>query len=214
MIGTVIFDFDGVLVESAELKTQAFASLYRSFPDHLDEILSYHQQYVGISRYRKFQHFHEVILGIPYTEEIGMRLGAEFSKLVVGQIIAGPCVPGALEFLDQHHKTLPLYVASGTPQSELEEIADAKSLLPYFREMYGSPLPKSEATGRILERERLKPEEVVFVGDGLSDRVAAEETGTHFILRRTKENLDLTHDVKLVINDLTSLSTTIRGLAE
>ena len=214
MISAVIFDFDGVLVESAELKTRAFASLFKSFPDHLDEILAYHHQYVGISRYRKFKHFHEAILGIPYTEEIGMQLGAEFSKLVVDQIIAGPCVSGAREFLEKHYVNLPLYVASGTPQSELEEIADAKLLSQYFRAMFGSPIPKYEATSKVLEHEHLSPQEVVFVGDGLSDQIAAEEAGTHFILRRTQENLDLAREAELVIDDLTSLSTAIQGLSE
>ncbi len=31
----IIFDFDGVIVESGDIKTQAFAELYRSYGEHV-----------------------------------------------------------------------------------------------------------------------------------------------------------------------------------
>lgn len=33
----MIFDFDGVILESAEIKTQAFIELFRDVPEQLDE---------------------------------------------------------------------------------------------------------------------------------------------------------------------------------
>ena len=46
----VFFDFDGVVLESAQIKTEAFRDLYSGLPELLPRILQYHQQNVGISR--------------------------------------------------------------------------------------------------------------------------------------------------------------------
>ena len=61
MIKAIIFDFDGVLVESAEIKTEAFRQLFSSFPDKVHEIVEYHKRNMGISRYVKFRYFYENI---------------------------------------------------------------------------------------------------------------------------------------------------------
>ena len=50
MIKAIIFDFDGVLVESAEIKTKAFEMLFSDYPDTIDDIVQYHKKNMGISR--------------------------------------------------------------------------------------------------------------------------------------------------------------------
>ncbi|EAI6773129.1 HAD hydrolase-like protein, partial [Campylobacter coli] len=55
-IKNIIFDFDGVILDSVELKTQAFAELFKEFPKNkVQELVKYHIQNGGISRYHKIQ---------------------------------------------------------------------------------------------------------------------------------------------------------------
>ncbi|EAL7445452.1 HAD family hydrolase, partial [Campylobacter coli] len=62
-IKNIIFDFDGVILDSVELKTQAFAELFKEFPKNkVQELVKYHIQNGGISRYHKIQYFFENIL--------------------------------------------------------------------------------------------------------------------------------------------------------
>ena len=42
MINTIIFDFDGVILESAEIKTVAFRRLFEDdYPEEVEEIVDY-----------------------------------------------------------------------------------------------------------------------------------------------------------------------------
>ena len=55
MIKAIIFDFDGVLVESLDIKTRAFAKLFGpEGPDMAKRVVDYHLQNGGVSRYEKF----------------------------------------------------------------------------------------------------------------------------------------------------------------
>ena len=62
----LILDFDGVIVESIPLKTVAFRKIF-SFapPEHLDEIIAFHLENGGMSRYDKFRHIYANILPNP-----------------------------------------------------------------------------------------------------------------------------------------------------
>src|SRR5690606_22889470 len=39
----VIFDFDGVILESVKVKTDAFKELFSDYPEHLEAIVAYHE---------------------------------------------------------------------------------------------------------------------------------------------------------------------------
>jgi beta-phosphoglucomutase-like phosphatase (HAD superfamily) len=50
-VQAVIFDFDGVIVESMDIKTQAFVELFRDHPEHHETIVRLHLENGGMSRY-------------------------------------------------------------------------------------------------------------------------------------------------------------------
>lgn len=191
MIKAVIFDFDGVLVESAEIKTEAFGQLFSSFPDKVHEIVEYHKRNMGISRYVKFRYFYENILGKELSHDEEMELGEKFSQIVLEKILKAPFVGGALDFFDKYHKKIPLFMASGTPDDELQYIVEERGISRYFKEIHGTPRTKPDIVLDILSRYSLSAPEVVFVGDAESDLKASRETGICFIARIVPGNDDL-----------------------
>ena len=179
----LVFDFDGVILESADIKTRAFRELFSAYPDKVDAIVEYHEANAGISRFLKFRHIYGSMLGRPLGPEEERALGERFADLVVEEVIRCPFVPGALEFLQANFREHALFVASGTPESELRRLVEARNLTAYFREVYGSPAGKPAILERILAMTGTPRASLVFVGDGMSDYEAAKAAGVEFIGR-------------------------------
>lgn len=214
MIKAVIFDFDGVLVESATIKTEAFRSIFSRWPDKVDEAVDYHRKNMGVSRYIKFEHFYRNIICEPYSKEIGVKLAREFSELVVEQVKKASFVKGVREFLQNNYKEYLLFIASGTPWDEIVPVMIFKEIDMYFKDIFGSPASKTEIIKNILDKYLLDKNEVVFVGDAQSDRVAAQNTGVHFIMRINSENQDFINHQEENIYDFTQLEEVIRKIEE
>jgi HAD superfamily hydrolase (TIGR01549 family) len=179
VIRAVVLDFDGVVLESAEIKTNAFRQLF----DGNEEAVAYHLAHVGVSRYEKFRHIVTEILGRAYTEDEERRLGERFNELVLEAVLRCPFVPGARELLDRRHREVPLFVASGTPEPELRQIVAARGIEHVFAGVYGTPPTKGEIIGRILSERELERPAVVMVGDADTDLKGAREAGVRFVGR-------------------------------
>jgi phosphoglycolate phosphatase-like HAD superfamily hydrolase len=208
----IVFDFDGVIVESAEIKTEAFRKLFAERPAEAEQLVAYHLRNSGISRFVKFRHFFDEIAREPYTEEQVQELGRRFSELVLEDVMKAPLVAGTLEFLAHASPRYLLFIASGTPEEELTHIVQARGLAAYFTGIFGAPSTKVEIMAAIMKQYGLQKGDILFVGDGDSDRKAAQEAGAHFVLRSTRENGHLARLVTHRIDDLTQLNTTIEGI--
>lgn len=210
MIKSVIFDFDGVILESADIKTGAFAALFEDFPDKQKEIVDFHLANAGISRYVKFKHIYSRILGAELSEQKEKELGERFTRIVFEKIIKAPPVPGALEFLEASYRGYKFFIASGTPEEELLQIMDLRGLRKYFAEVHGSPKKKPEIINSVRQNHGLLKNEVLYVGDALSDRKAAQATGVFFAERKAGIAKDAPKE--LVIKDLRNLKDIINML--
>ncbi|SET11476.1 Phosphoglycolate phosphatase, HAD superfamily [Nitrosomonas marina] len=181
----IIFDFDGVIAESGEIKTQAFAELYRPYGEAVvTEVVRYHTANGGLSRYNKFRHFQQQLLhGDPLTSEEEKELDLRFSELVVEAVVAADAVPGAYELIHQQNDRIPLFVASGTPEAELKVIVERRGLTPYFKQVRGAPKLKPVLIAEILSDHALDPNRVLMIGDALADYEGAQANKTAFLGR-------------------------------
>jgi HAD superfamily hydrolase (TIGR01549 family) len=203
MIKAIIFDFDGVILESAIIKTAAFAEVVKDYPrEQADAFVKYHMAHMGISRHVKFKYFIEEILHEPYTDDKEKELADDFERIVYEQVMKCSFVPGAKEFLEKNYDKYDLYIASGTPDEEMGRVIEGRSLKRYFKGVYGSPAKKTEIIRAILKKDGLNKSEAIFVGDAGTDMKAAEETGLVFIGRNTSENTDVFENVTYKIDNL------------
>jgi beta-phosphoglucomutase-like phosphatase (HAD superfamily) len=186
----IVFDFDGVILESANIKTEAFLELYADYPQKLAAIREYHVSQAGISRYVKFEHIQRNILGLPYTDEDKKKASAAFERLTRERIFRCPQVPGAESLLRGLGGRVLRIVGSGTPQAELELIVATRKMGDWFEELWGTPRMKTDILRDVMARFSLSPRQVLMVGDGMSDYEAARETGTRFLARETETAFD------------------------
>jgi phosphoglycolate phosphatase-like HAD superfamily hydrolase len=204
----IIFDFDGVVVESGEIKTQAFAELYRPYGEKVvAAVVRYHNQHGGMSRYRKFRHFQQHLLDKPpLTVAEEQELDRQFSKLVVEAVIASDPVPGANQLIQQQSSRIPLFVASGTPETELKTIVTRRNLAPYFTDVRGAPTLKEAIIADILSTHALLPETVLMIGDALVDYQSAQANGVAFLGRVYSGDNNPFPEKVTIVSDLCALN--------
>ena len=178
---TLIFDCDGVILNSNKIKTQAFyevAKIYGQEPAQL--LKEYHIQNGGISRYKKFEYLFTNILQKPVEIQDLNNLLFSFSEEVRRALLICEVAENIKDLRDKT-KNSKWIVVSGGDQSELRETFKKRKLDSYFDGgIFGSPDDKD----RILKREKYKRNitgKSLFLGDSMYDYQAATAAQIDFI---------------------------------
>lgn len=178
----ILFDFDGVIVDSARLKTQAYAKIYADEdPAKVAQAMRHQQLNGGITRRATLAHFERSFFGRSGDADSVERLATRYAQLVYDPVVACPFIAGAQTLLNRAMGRVDMYLISGTPQEELVEIVRARGLGRFFKSLHGAPTGKSEAFKRILDKGRYKPEQTLAVGDSMTECDAATGLGIPFL---------------------------------
>ena len=213
MIKVIFFDFDGVIAESVDIKTQAFAKLFeKERIDAVKQFIDYHLDNAGVSRYEKFKYMYKEILRKELSDTTFIQLCNNFAKLVVESVVNAPYVRGAKEFLGEHSKKYKCFVVSATPQDEIRDIVKQKGLQSSFVTVYGAPNKKTDMVRKIITESDINPSEALYVGDAISDYDAAKNNGVNFIARARRGEMPFANIKCLKVEDLTDLDSAIRKL--
>ena len=182
MIKAIVFDFDGVLLDSVDIKTRAFAKLFESYGEKVvKRVVEYHLKNGGVSRYDKFRHYYKEYLGQELDDKWLEDMCNKFSDIVFEEVLKTNFIDGAKEFIERYFMKYQFYIVSGTPEDELKIIVRLKGLEKYFKGIYGSPARKGEILKKLIKLDFLKPAEVVFVGDSITDFNAAVAANVNFV---------------------------------
>ena len=110
----IIFDFDGVLVESNEIRFNGFRKLFKDYPqDQIERLVSYAKANGGVSRYKKIEYFFNDIRQEPVSDGQVDHWAVQFSELVEQDIVEAKSVEGSLEFLREHSNDFNFAIDSG-----------------------------------------------------------------------------------------------------
>ena len=178
---TLIFDCDGVILNSNKIKTQAFYDATKHLGhEPAQALLDYHVQNGGISRYAKFEYFITEILNQDFDEAFNHELLQRFAQSVKEGLMNCEVAEGLDELREKtvHANWL---IVSGGDQAELREVFAARGLDKYFNGgIFGSPENKDAILAREIENDTImKP--ALFLGDSKYDYQAAETAGLDFI---------------------------------
>ncbi len=202
----IVFDFDGTLVKSNEIKNWAFGKLYEKYGENIVRLVTdYNEKHAGICRFEKFRYWHEHLIHQPYTDEVGKKLSHKFSQLVFDSVVQAPYVEGALRFLKKYYLYLPLFIASGAPEKELREIITCRKMSCFFWNVFGSPSTKTEILNSIIEKHSWQPARVLMVGDAITDLEGAEGAGTEFIGIQSEKDSNLFPPTQILLKNFETL---------
>ena len=180
----LIFDCDGVVLDSNRIKTEAFRTVAKPYGDDAAQALvDYHVANGGISRYVKFSYFLDHI--VPKFKAVGPGPGigdllASYGHVVREGLLSCPTSEG-LDGLRAATPQARWLIVSGGDQSELREIFAVRDIARFFNGgIFGSPDTKDAILAReITARNIRRP--AVFLGDSRLDHAAAKRAGLDFV---------------------------------
>lgn len=181
---TLVFDCDGVILNSNKVKTDAFYQAALPYGKAAaDELVKYHVSNGGISRYKKFEYFLEKVVPVfsdsvngPSLEEL---LESYASKVKHGLLSCD--VAEGLNWLKNKTKGIPWLIVSGGDQFELREVFTNRKLSGLFEGgIFGSPDNKEVILKREIHKNNiLSP--ALFLGDSKYDYQVSNFAGLDFV---------------------------------
>jgi phosphoglycolate phosphatase-like HAD superfamily hydrolase len=178
---TFIFDCDGVVLNSNNIKTDAFYTVSKRYGLHYaKKLVEYHIDNGGISRYKKFSYFIKNILEKDIQKSELNTLLRQFSNEVKKSLLK--CnVANGLEELRNRTRQAKWLIVSGGDQSEIREVFQARGIYKYFDGgIFGSPDNKNIILGREIENGRIQ-KLALFLGDSKYDYQCAIKAKLEFL---------------------------------
>lgn len=182
MIKNIIFDFDGVILDSVPIKTESYRKLFHGFPDdYVNQFVIYHELNGGISRYKKVQYFFEEFLNKKISENEILKYANKYSELTKEELSKPEyLIQDTLNFIQKNHQNYNMHIASGADENDLKHICEQLELSKYFISIHGSPTVKSDLVKNILDLHAYQKDETVLIGDSVNDFDAADVHGIEF----------------------------------
>lgn len=185
----VVFDLDGVVVDSNELKVECMREALAEFGTELvGPYIHEFRRTFGRTRREHFLSFHRYHLGGEEAtgerfETFYQRYAGGYAELLAERYPKAPLCPDADVLVRSlSARGLPLYVATGTLTAEAERVLDGHGLAGEFRAVLGGDEPKARRLSTALAAVGAAPGEAVLLGDSRQDLLAAQTVGMGFVL--------------------------------
>ncbi len=187
----IIFDCDGVILDSNTMKITAMRAALRmaQYPEeHIETAITAFLSNFGKSRQDHCHYFVETILGLQGKQSTLLQetILSDYSQAVEDEYLNVPMTDGSLDML-QSLENKHLYIASGSEQQQLIRTFKKRNLSYFFEGIFGSPETKSNNVKSIVNQH--PNAKILFVGDAVADYQAAVDNQIDFIFYSPYSNV-------------------------
>lgn len=180
---TILFDCDGVVLNSNFLKIEAYrltALEFGASEEDAMKLVNHHIEYTGISRNIKFTYFLEKILNKP-VDDTSMNHLLNQLNYEVERLLENCEIAKGLDIFREKTKDANWMIVSGGDQEEIIRLFTRKKLLKYFDVgIFGSPDSKEDIVIRELKKTTgQRP--ALFIGDSKYDYQVAKKNNLDFV---------------------------------
>jgi phosphoglycolate phosphatase len=181
MIKCAMFDFDGTLVDSNDIKFNAFFKVTRHIPNSKKIIEKVLQKQIG-DRYAIFRYFAHAMYNEYEISVNAKTLSIDYTLLCEEEVSNAPHKEGFEESLKKLKlMNIKLFVSSATPQETLNNILIRRGVSQLFDGIFGTPDSKEFHIEKVKQLLSFSSSEILYIGDSEPDRLAAFNSNCHFI---------------------------------
>lgn len=182
MIKTILWDFDGVILNSMQIRDWGFQQIFKGYKQELvDQLLVFHRKNGGLSRYLKIRYFFEELLGKSISEEVVKEYASKFSSLMRKELTNPQnLILDAVKFIEDNYKKYNFHIVSGSDQEELRFLCRELKINTYFISIHGSPTIKNILVKNVINNYHYQTEETCLIGDSVNDFDAALNNNISF----------------------------------
>jgi len=182
MIKTILWDFDGVILDSMKIKGDGFIELFHEYTeDDLLKLEKYHYNNGGVSRFEKIRYFYRDIIKKNITEEEVETLANKFAKIIETKLSdKDNLIEDSVDFIKANYKKYHFHIVSGAEHKELNTLCKNFDLTKSFISIDGSPTKKDILVQNILKKYNYSKDECILIGDAVTDRNAAMKNNIAF----------------------------------
>lgn len=182
MIKNILFDFDGVILDSMPIRGHGFKEIFKKYPNKLvKKMLDYHNKNGGLSRYIKIKYFYNNILNQDISEEKISDYAEIFSIIMKKKLTNKKyLICNTMNFIEKNYKKYNMHIVSGSDEKELQYLCRELEIYDYFQSISGSPKHKNELVENIFLVNNYLTNETVLIGDSINDYDAAKKHNFDF----------------------------------
>lgn len=177
----IIWDLDGTLIDSNEIKTDGFRILFSEHERHMIEaLIDYHEENGGLSRYDKIKFFYKKNYNEKISDRLLFNLANNYSEIVMNNLKNPKLLFNYSKKLISEFK-LDNILVTASDQNEAIEVLEFHGIKCLFSKIYGSPTNKLENLKNVLKDYSLINKDIVYVGDSINDLNFCNELSIDFI---------------------------------
>jgi phosphoglycolate phosphatase-like HAD superfamily hydrolase len=182
-IRCVVFDFDGTLVDSNKIKSEAFFAVTGG---EVGEVALLKEILAAPKPGTRYEIFGELARRIHGDGTLALQRSKSWAEAYSAHceeaIVTAREIEGAEDCLNALHRAgLDLYINSATPEADLGRVVARRELSKFFNGVYGTPATKAENLARAMADACCTKDEMVLVGDGALDREGAAAFGCGYV---------------------------------
>ena len=152
----IIWDFDGVLINSNQIREAAFREAFSEYSKKdITELIKFHKLNEGLSRYVKIEYFFNKILNQKLSKKKSNEILKIYGNICLDKLKnKNLLIDETVSFIRQYNTTKDFHIASGSDNNELNYLCKSLDLEPFFKSINGSPEPKKDIVKRFISHSK------------------------------------------------------------